>query len=293
MNELSARQRALLGFLAAYYGEGFTPDVRSTLPEAVLPDLDALIECGLVEVRFIPRPPSITALEPPPKPPPAPVAPRGRKTPLPRAGKSSDSEGASSRACASVRRPSPARRNLGGGWTEERKAAFIAALRPGEGIGAANVAVGLKVDSTAPYSVKRADPAFAARWDEARRRPTAPASQATAEAQPAAKTPPRDVPAPAPPSRAAAAVAPPRLSDAAIASAALANQEEKERIAAMRPPLTAAMAQTELQRRGRTVYRASVTGGPKGCWVVSGLGKEVTEAQLIAEAQRVLGHVKA
>jgi len=80
----------------------------------------------------------------------------------------------------------------------------------------------------------------------------------------------------------------PRPTDAEIAAEALRRQEEARRIEALRPPLSAELAQRELQRRGRTVYSASVVGGPKDRWVVSGLGTEVTEAQLIAEAKRVM-----
>jgi hypothetical protein len=48
-------------------------------------------------------------------------------------------------------------------------------------------------------------------------------------------------------------------------------------------------AKIALQRKGRTVYAASVVGGPKNRFVVSGLGTEVTPAALIAEAERITG----
>lgn len=45
-------------------------------------------------------------------------------------------------------------------------------------------------------------------------------------------------------------------------------------------------AKLALQRRGRVVYRASVTGGPHDRWFVSGLGPEATDEELVAEAAR-------
>lgn len=48
-------------------------------------------------------------------------------------------------------------------------------------------------------------------------------------------------------------------------------------------------AKLALQRKGRTVYSASVVGGPKHLFVVSGLGTRVTPADLINEAERVTG----
>jgi hypothetical protein len=82
---------------------------------------------------------------------------------------------------------------------------------------------------------------------------------------------------------------PKRKTDAEIAAEALRYQEERRRIEACgRSGLDIESAKRELQRRGRVVYRASVNGGRPDRWYVGSLGKEVTDQQLIAEAERLM-----
>lgn len=87
-------------------------------------------------------------------------------------------------------------------------------------------------------------------------------------------------------------VGPPRRyrPDAEIAAENLRYQEERRRFEqAERGRLVGIEeAKLELQRRGRAVYRASVVGGRADRWVVSGLGKDVTDEQLVGHARRVL-----
>jgi hypothetical protein len=51
--------------------------------------------------------------------------------------------------------------------------------------------------------------------------------------------------------------------------------------------MTPLEAQRALQRRGYVVYRASVVGGRSDRWFCSGLGKDVTDEQLVAKAGQV------
>jgi hypothetical protein len=74
--------------------------------------------------------------------------------------------------------------------------------------------------------------------------------------------------------------------DAEIAAESLRHLSEQERIEAMRPPMTPGEAQKILQRRGKVVYRASVAGGRADRWYVSAKGNQVTDAQLIAMAEK-------
>jgi hypothetical protein len=80
----------------------------------------------------------------------------------------------------------------------------------------------------------------------------------------------------------------PRKTDAQISAETLAFQAEREKMAALRPPLDVDGAKRELISRGRTVYSRKVLGGRSDRFVVSGLGENVTPAELIAEAQRVI-----
>lgn len=66
---------------------------------------------------------------------------------------------------------------------------------------------------------------------------------------------------------------------------ARARRETEDQRARAADPVEAAA--TLLRRRDRRVNRASVFGGRKDRWVVSGLGTSVTDAELIAEAERV------
>lgn len=203
-------------------------------------------------------------------------------------------------------------------WTADRKAAFIAAL---EETGSANKAakrVGLK-DSSGVYYVRKADPDFAAAWDAvvARRGADAPKRGRQTE-PPGSDRAPREIASDQDKAgRAAAAAAggeeragaappaggedgprpladaPPqprrRRSDADISAEALSRAEERARIEALRPPMSVDEAKLILQRKGRTVYRASVTGGSKAHWVVSGFAEPIDDEMLKAEAKRIEG----
>jgi uncharacterized protein YjiS (DUF1127 family) len=81
----------------------------------------------------------------------------------------------------------------------------------------------------------------------------------------------------------------PRKTDAEIAAATLRYLAERERVAALsvEPGFTLNDAKLRLQQRGRAVYRMSVHGGSADLWFVSGLGRDVTDEQLVAEARRV------
>lgn len=72
-----------------------------------------------------------------------------------------------------------------------------------------------------------------------------------------------------------------------VRAAANVIQDTRDAQARQTDPVEA--AKLALQRKGRTVYAASVVGGPKNRFVVSGMGREVTPAALIAEAERVCG----
>lgn len=80
---------------------------------------------------------------------------------------------------------------------------------------------------------------------------------------------------------------PRRRSEAEIAAEGIRRGEERRRFDALRPPMTAAEAQREIQRSGRPCYRASVTGGRADRWFVSGMGAEVTDDQLVAKAEQL------
>jgi hypothetical protein len=80
----------------------------------------------------------------------------------------------------------------------------------------------------------------------------------------------------------------PRRSDAELAADALAHQAEQRRIGALRPPMSVEEAKLVLQRKGRTVYRASVIGGPADRWKVSGFQDPIDDAMLKREAERLL-----
>ena len=75
--------------------------------------------------------------------------------------------------------------------------------------------------------------------------------------------------------------------DAEIVAEALRHRAEQLRMQLLRPDMTAGEAQLALQRKGRVVYRASVAGGRKDRWYVSGLGQDVTDEDLIAEAEKL------
>jgi hypothetical protein len=88
-------------------------------------------------------------------------------------------------------------------------------------------------------------------------------------------------------------VEPPRRhkSDEEIAAESLRYQEERRRheaAAGATRDLDIESAKRELQRRGRVVHRANLLGGRADRWYVGRLGKEVTDAELIAEAERLL-----
>jgi hypothetical protein len=79
-----------------------------------------------------------------------------------------------------------------------------------------------------------------------------------------------------------------RKSDAEISAEALRLAEERKKY---QPPGQGLMslddAKLLLQQRGRVVFRSSVAGGRADLWTVSGMGREVTDEQLVAAAQRV------
>jgi hypothetical protein len=67
------------------------------------------------------------------------------------------------------------------------------------------------------------------------------------------------------------------------------NGLKEQRAAEARQTDPVEQAKLALQQKGRTVYASSVVGGPKNRFVVSGMGKDVTPAAMIAEAERVTG----
>ena len=75
-----------------------------------------------------------------------------------------------------------------------------------------------------------------------------------------------------------------------ICAEKLRHLAERERIEAMTPArdLTPEDAQTVLRREGWTVVRANVVGGSRKHWFVNGVGKDVTDEQLIERAERIL-----
>lgn len=80
-----------------------------------------------------------------------------------------------------------------------------------------------------------------------------------------------------------------RKSDAEISAEKLRYLEERKRIEACgRRDLDVEEAKLVLQRKGRSVYRASVIGGRSDRWAVSGLGSDVTDEQLVAAAEAVV-----
>jgi hypothetical protein len=79
-----------------------------------------------------------------------------------------------------------------------------------------------------------------------------------------------------------------RRPDSEVSAATLAHLEERRRIEELRRDLDVEQAKLELQRRGRVVYRASVNGGRNDRWFVSGMGGDVTDAQLIEKAEQLL-----
>ena len=277
MNELSGRQRALLDFLAAYHPDGFGPAERNELPEVVLADLDALIECGDVQVRFVPQPRLPADVE----------ARIERMVPVARdVVDAAPREARPAPPQAKAKAPPAAKR--GGsksGWDAERKATFFEILAATGNARKAEAAVGAGTGSA--YYHRTNDAAFREVWDEA---------LAKFRGERPAKAPPAEVKA-ASPARlsefAAKATPPPkptgRRSDAAIAAAALAHQAEQQRIRELRPAMSVDEAKLILQRKGRIVHRASVTGGPKDRWVVSGFAEPIDDAMLKAEAERVEG----
>jgi hypothetical protein len=72
-----------------------------------------------------------------------------------------------------------------------------------------------------------------------------------------------------------------------LRSAQLDLEREQAEHARLADPVE--RAKVALQRKGRTVYAASVVGGPANRFVVSGMGRDVTPAALLAEAERVTG----
>lgn len=82
----------------------------------------------------------------------------------------------------------------------------------------------------------------------------------------------------------------PRKTDADIAAETMLYLEERKRLDSLTGEsslLSIDDAKLALQRRGRIVCRASMYGGDPERWFVSGLGKEVTDQQLVAEARRI------
>jgi len=294
MTDLSTPQRALLDFLLAYHPAGLTTDQKGSLPEAARCDLDALRERGLVELRFVPirvscgapelqpRFDEVAAPAPPPAPPLAVGTERLRRKP---------------RAARSAPTPAPLppekARTWGrpSSWTRAAKERFLVALERGDGIRDALVAAGFPPESRGGgYNVKHQDPEFSRRWDRAlaaRKSPaklTPPALAAEAQDAPEplqSDQPEADPPAIAPPRR------PRRPTAAEISEAALERQKEQARIEALRPPMDVDEARLTLQRKGRVVHRASVTGGRNDRWIVSGFPEEIDDTMLIAEAKRV------
>jgi len=83
----------------------------------------------------------------------------------------------------------------------------------------------------------------------------------------------------------------PRRTDAEICAERLRYLEERKRVEAIERGsrlLTIEEAKLTLQRRGFSVCRADVVGGSPDRWAVGGLGKDVTDEQLVERARRVM-----
>lgn len=203
-------------------------------------------------------------------------------------------------------------------YSAERKAAFLSGVREAGTIQAGLQRAGLKKNSTYWWlKAKERDPAFGAeaeaiiaeyraaaqRQREAERAATLERQraerQALREAQRATRPvhPDKDgidwelarrVQADRRRNRTLAERHSPKQLKDAGAAVYFASQElarTREEQARRADPIE--QAKIRLQRRGRIVYRASVTGGREDRWYVSGLGKDVTAEQLLAEAERV------
>lgn len=81
----------------------------------------------------------------------------------------------------------------------------------------------------------------------------------------------------------------PSARDEEICKDVLRHRAELERMAELAPPMSPEDARDLLLRRGRRVHNMKVFGGSSLLWFCSGLGRDVTGQQLIAEAQKVCG----
>lgn len=95
-------------------------------------------------------------------------------------------------------------------------------------------------------------------------------------------TPPPSPPPSPPPAKVKTPRAPPKPRAEATRPARRRKSDQLE------PALSLDEAKLRLQRRGRVVYNARIRGGREDRWYVSGLGLDVTDAQLVAEASKAV-----
>jgi hypothetical protein len=135
-------------------------------------------------------------------------------------------------------------------WTFAAQQRFLERLKATGSVKDACLSIGLRAN--AGYHFRNKSPDFARRWDEVM-------------------------------------TGRPRLTSSNQGAHAFMQQQQRERWESEQARLAdpVEQAKTALRRRGRTVYSMSVHDGPADRFFCSGLGRDVTGEQLIAEAERL------